>query len=643
MSDEELNVSEPVEDYVRHLETAKKRWEKLANRLKGKLDKLSGWEIQQEYIRKSGILDPLLQRITHNRLLYGERKKILDNLKIDSPQTLYNLAKRCIRHKRLFPNEPLAYALVKLSGRPKLELFTPEQELLIIGAYLFGEWELRLPNGKVDKSRDRVGAEYVHSLLCYTYPVLEVTVRQVEHFIAEKRAEEHVVFVLGREGARKVWQDYIPKLPNLALEPHYRWQSDARILPVVVYKRVGKRTVKYTLTLVIIIDDYSLAILNWCLVERVIENDVDPEEVKRVDFVNGHVRMLMAGAMDDWQARPHLWYTDRGSQYIAIVDFIPWLTSGFDDDHPVIAIQGFPGHPWARGKVEVVQKLINKVLRKLSGFVHDEEDRQSWKEANKLTNVEYKDVQAAAREFVKEWNTSSIDGKPSRIEQLKQAGTVPLPPPPTERLAFFATSGDWGAVTVKDTGLPLPDGDYTLKALNTETGYQRWQDAIGKKVRYCIIPRSKDQLVLTSLDGTIWEPIVRTSQLSTVGRRHAKRQRELITVAEDRLRQYQERFEQLCNEKFGAVPQLAVLGNEIVIPEPKRSKKASTEPPQDKGNISPQLAEGPNSQIADADKLEARQITPPATTADEPPSAPPAPRRRAGSIDEYWEQQRKTK
>lgn len=642
----EAMANEPIENYVRHLEIARKRWSKLSNRTKDKKNDRSGQEIQQEYIRKAGILEPLLYRIVNNELMYGERKRLLERLQIKSPQTIYNLAARCLRHKRLFPTEPLVYALVKLSGRPKQELFTPDQELFIIGAYLLGDWEVRLPNGKIDKSRDRVSAEFVHNLLCRAYSNLEVSVRQVERFISEKSAEEHIVFTLGREGARKVWQDYMPKLPNRAPEPHYRWQSDARILPVIVYKKIGKRIVKYTLTIVVIIDDYSLAILNWCLVERVIESEVDPEELKRVDFVNGHVRMLMAGAMEDWQARPKIWYTDRGSQYIAIVDFIPWLTSGFDDDHPIIPIQGFPGHPWARGKVEVLQKLIDTVLRKLSGFVHDEDDRQSWKEAHKKTNILYKDVQSAVQEFVKNWNTEAIDGKPSRIEQLKQAGTVPLLPPPVERLVLFAASRQWGIVTVRDTGLPLPDDEYTIKALNTEEGYQRWQNAIGKKARYCVIPLSKGQHVLASLDGAPWEPIVPTKQVSA-GRRHSKRQRELITVAEDRLQEYRNHFERLCSEIFGAVPQLSVLGNEITIPEPKNSKAAAAGASKDKGLQTAQTIEALPDKKAKSDQMPDTPIPlPDSSTAEvsltEAPSASPTSRRRGEDIEKYWKQRRNT-
>jgi transposase InsO family protein len=561
------SLQEPVEEYARLLQMAKKRWKELTTRKKGKRDQLSGQDRQAELIRKAGVIESFLPRLQRGEHLRpNERDRAIKAMGVDSPQTFYNLAQKCIRQRRLFPQEPLVYALVKLSGRPRRELFTAEQELLIIGAYLFDEWQVLLPNGKVDASADRVGAEYIRSMLRFAYPDFEVTLRQIQDFLKESEREQHVLFALGREGLRAVLQEYMPKLPNSLAEPHVRWQSDARILPIIVYKQVGNKVIKFTVSLVIVIEEYSLRILSWCLVPRKTVSEIDPEELKNVDFTNGHVRLMLAGAMLDLNIRPHQWYTDRGSQFIAIRDFLAWLTDGYDPDHPIIPILGQPAWPWSRGKVEVVQKLIDACLRRLSGFVRDESDRMEWRRAYKDTDISLEDLEAVIREHVETWNATIVDGKLSRTQLSEQKPELLLPAPPKDRIAHFALAGNWGDVKIEDTGIPLPDQSY-VPPMKSEEDFHRFMSKVGKRARYITIPRtSGNPFVLASLDGDPWEAVIPAKQVRPSSKRRAKNQWRAIEVEQRHLREYKSQFLSLCERLYGGVTMLSTSSEEVVPP-----------------------------------------------------------------------------
>lgn len=596
------NLEEPVEEYARLLQMAKRRWKELTTREKGKRDRLGGPERQEELRRKAGVLESLLPRLQRGEHLgRNERDRAIKAMRVDSPQTFYNLAQKCIRQRRLFPQEPLVYALVKLSGRPRQELFTAEQELLIIGAYLFDEWKVLLPNGKVDASADRVGAEYIRSMLRLAYPDFEVTVRQIQDFLKESEREQHVFFALGREGLRAVLQEYMPKLPNSLAEPHIRWQSDARILPIIVYKQVGNKVIKFTVSLVIVIEEYSLRILNWCLVPRKTVSEIDPEELKNVDFTNGHVRLMLAGAMLELNIRPHQWYTDQGSQFVAIRDFLAWLTDGYDPDHPVIPILGQPAWPWSRGKVEVVQKLIDACLRKLSGFVRNEKDRMEWRRAYRDTDISLEDLESVIRKHVETWNATIVDGKLSRTQLSEQKPELLLPAPPEDRIAHFALAGNWGDVKIEDTGVPLPDQKY-FPPMKSEADFHRFMSKVGKRARYIVIPRpSGVPIVLASLDGDPWEAVLPAKEVRPSSKRRAKNQWRAIEVEQQHLREYMKQFRSLCERLYGGVTMLDTSSEEAVPP---------------KGGSDRGPAAGVGSTPAE---------TPPAASPEAPPTPPSAP------------------
>jgi hypothetical protein len=451
-------------------------------------------------------------------------------------------------------------------------------------------------------------------MLTQLYPGLKVTVDQIDRFIRQKKAEDHILITLGREGGRKIWQDFMPKTHNNVGEPNIRWQSDARVLPIYILIRKGKKVYKCTVTLVIIIDDYSLRVLNWTLIPR-LEEDSNGKLVG-ADFTNEHVRLLFAGIMAELGIRPWFWYTDNGAQYKAITDFINWLTGRAEQE--IIPIFGFPGHPWSRGKVEVVGKLVNKVLRKLSGFVKDENDLLAWRKARQATDVEFEDLEVAVRTYFDSWNAA-----PNRLKRWNKE-YVALPAPTEDRLVHFATAESWGHASITDQGV-LIDG---VRYKPVKMDYNRWMSAVGHgSVQFCVLPTMQGNHYLATLNGDDWERIIPTTESLPARREHVEEQWGALNFEQGRLNEIRKRFREASERLYGAVPlqdiasDNAILPSQVLAPKPTNGLDSSVSPKE--APIPPQRR--PKSVAADAEDL---------------PTAAPS-KRRAVNIVERMEQLKK--
>lgn len=595
-----------IAKFIEQIQRAKVRWKKipLAKR--------------QQYMQKAEAVVRYLslRENNNNRAPDKTREVALGELKafgVQSIQTLYNLMDRWTLFRILFPGEKFPYALVKLPGPPKKRILTEEQELLVIGAYLYADWKVIIGD-KVKRSRDRVQTTFIHSMLTQLYPDLKVTVEQLDRFIRQKKAEEHVLFTLGREGSRKIWQDFMPKTHNDVGEPNIRWQSDGRVLPVYVLFKKRKKVYKCTVTLVFIIDDYSLRVLNWALIPRLEEDESG--KLVGADFKNEHVRLLFAGAMAELGVRPRFWYTDNGAQFKAIAEFIGWLTQR--DEQEIIPIFGFPGHPWSRGKVEVVGKLVNKVLRKLSGFVKDEDDTQEWKKARRATDVEFDDLEVAIKAYFDGWNAN--------VTRLKRWSKehVALTAPSEDRLVHFATAESWGEASITDQGILIEKG---VRYKPAEMEYNRWMAAVGQgSVRYCMLPTTHGNHYLATLDGDTWERIIPTTEALPARREHVEEQWASLNAEQVRLHELRKQFREISERLYGGVPLQNIADDNAILPSqvptPKQKKAPKSDAPVAESPIPP-----------------ARQPTPP--PAEEPTPPTPPSRRRQVNIFQRMEDMKK--
>src|SRR5262249_39418744 len=146
------------------------------------------------------------------------------------------------------------------------------------------------------------------------------------------------------EGEDYVRRYLMPKKPSDADRPNLRWQSDGRDLPFYVIHNDEPCTA----VLVSIVDEYSRYIVDWIVVPKK-EKD-ESGTVYGVNFTQQHVGLLFASGMYRSQRRPEAFYTDHGTQFMAIGPYLPFLS---DDNEPPIGFNNSRvAEPWGRGICE---------------------------------------------------------------------------------------------------------------------------------------------------------------------------------------------------------------------------------------------------------------------------------------------------
>src|SRR5262249_17996495 len=157
-----------------------------------------------------------------------------------------------------------------------------------------------------------------------TYPDAEsrgrpITQDNIERFVAEQRKERPVLFKLGREGGREIWEKWMPKQPSDVRAPHERWIIDARTLPFYIRHKNKKCTVP----LVVIFTAKRGHFGAWLLFVRPATKASG--ERRKADFTADDVRLLVLYAIVVHGVRPKIIYTDNGSQFKALEPLLPLL------------------------------------------------------------------------------------------------------------------------------------------------------------------------------------------------------------------------------------------------------------------------------------------------------------------------------
>jgi hypothetical protein len=201
------------------------------------------------------------------------------------------------------------------------------------------------------------------------------------------------------------------------------------------------------------------------------------------------------------------------------------------------------GHPWGRGKVEVIGALIDTFLRNLPGFVDDEDDLMCWRRAhanpNLLTFSQFK-TQIAA--YWNQWNTEAVPGKKSRKQIYIESPQSSLPAPSLIRLAHLGLAEEQAEVTARDNGLYYRGVYYKPKVQDKESTY-RWLNAAGstRKVPLYVLPFlddddvEKDSLIFACLDGKLWEEVIPVKNQRPSAKKHVENQRSSLKRKKEEL------------------------------------------------------------------------------------------------------------
>lgn len=553
---------------------------------------------------KASLIKELLDlRQDRGRLPDRTLEEVLPKLEIKSPQTLINKMNRCAEFESFFPDEPLIYALINTAGAEVKKVLTDEQEIIVVGSYLYTRWETLLVSGKtVKKKRVRVTVEHVYDLLKKMYPNLEATLDQVERFIEREEANDGGLFTLAREGAKKFWERYAPKLPNDAIEPGQLCMSDGRGLPWFVKYRNQICTV----TLVTLVDAFTGCIVKWALVPR---REEDAEgKVKKTDFKSIDIRILIAELFLDGDSFD-IFYTDHGGQYKAIIRLLKIL---FGDSHRFKTVLGFPGHPWGRGLTEVIQFIIDGLFSVgIPGFYIEDEGWSALTAAqHKDELLDFSDAVLEVDKYVKDWNNKVLANGKTRAQVYREHPRVKTISIPTERLALLAAADDWAQATISDLGI-LYKKVYYKPHIASEADYIRWSNAAGNAlpIPICVIHTSEGRLVLACFDGLTWEYVFRVSDQRISPKKRFAYQKATENAKRDELQKRIDAFLKLLDEKLGGIPKFqhgeAILPASASQPEPEQVAQAATT-----NNQQPELVESL------ADSAIPQEVT------DNPPSEP---------------------
>lgn len=191
------------------------------------------------------------------------------------------------------------------------------------------------------------------------------TVRRFITTIKERHPTTHDLGLWGREAVER---KFVYKRANKVLRPDARWQCDARDLPL--YALVNNHPCP--LCLLIIYDDFTGYIVHWMLVPKV-KWDASGHP-HRCNFTVRHVCTLLATAMYLTGRQPDEFYTDNGSQFVALESCLPFLVN--QQGKTIILIRHKPRQPWGKGKVERALGLVNDLLSRMPG-AYKKRDRET--------------------------------------------------------------------------------------------------------------------------------------------------------------------------------------------------------------------------------------------------------------------------
>ncbi len=206
-------------------------------------------------IAQASTMEWVLQMVdTYGRLLPGYGERALCELGKTSRATLQNYIATCSAHRANHPDVPLAYALVNLAGRPAHMVLEPVEQLLAIGAYMYMDWRVLIDDGVTKRHRTKLQVAHIYSLLTHIFPgvAAKIKVDGLQRFLQDVVQDDLATFTLAWEGEKKVWEEFLLKLPNTCQGPNERWQSDARVLPMYGISANG---IVCTFTLVSVMDE----------------------------------------------------------------------------------------------------------------------------------------------------------------------------------------------------------------------------------------------------------------------------------------------------------------------------------------------------------------------------------------------------
>jgi hypothetical protein len=374
---------------------------------------------------------------------------------------------------------------------------TPAQKALLEGLVLKRKWRV-----KVDEEDDkeyfvlrRAYIEEIHTavnLVPGGTKVSRATVARLVGLFLEEHKEE---FILAHKGKSKLIQDRFPKIENKVPGSNARWQYDMRPLPI--YVKDGDIICRVIASC--IIDDFTQNPIECLFFAR--KEAVD-DKVKVVDTTTVDARRQIALAIHDNNVCPPDIYTDNGSPF----------REDLKKHLKLIGVKNRnsqPGYPPGRGKVEKFLDLLDEALRKIPGYVEDDDEREQWKKVIELPLLQFgKFLERMNQEIEKIGKKPTRKGgKISRNVMWKDSDNrYALPMPSQLKLGLFANTVAEYQPRVYTIGV-LKDNVYYVPTEPTVETELLWARAVGTYIPLRFVVLGEHVVAYVSFDKENWVPV----------------------------------------------------------------------------------------------------------------------------------------
>jgi hypothetical protein len=383
--------------------------------------------------------------------------------------------------KRYEQNPTIDSLIDRPSGRTAGQDFTPEQEALICYFYLNPGQKTVFPeDGTIAVVPRRSKAAYIHALLVKFCPKPPKSIHQVRRYLSRLRADDPTTVSFAREGAKFLRDRLMPTSRNDVDAPHKRWQMDGRPLPIYIIHD----GIVCTVSLLLIMDDFSRYIVRARLIPRVLRNEQGLP--KRAEFNRKDVGLLVGSAMYHCRMRPWDLYTDNGSQIVTI----GLLLGDLSEEHEILTTfaRTIPGRPRGRGKIERLLAQFDELVVDLPGCAIPIEGESEFDAINRARNDAQKLTLQALQKRVDAFISQLNDKPPTQRHKEsrkalwdKRKGV--LSSPPIRNLMVIVPEGEERDVRINNWLFKFHshehDDDWEPRVENEEDMY-RWLVAIAR-------------------------------------------------------------------------------------------------------------------------------------------------------------------
>jgi transposase InsO family protein len=328
--------------------------------------------------------------------------------------------------------------------------------------------------------------------------VVNVSRSTVERAIRRFVKANGPIMTLAHEGDKEFEKKHQPKKTNRVPGPNYRWIWDMRPLAFLVNNDgVICRVIASAIE-----DAFSGYPIDCSFIPR--KEEFTPKVEETVDFISLTARRQLAGAMDDHGIRSLELYTDNGpvfrKELQSQLDVLTRVSTPYKVRH------SRPGLPQGRGMIEKFLHLLDKILRKIPGYI-EEDTFERVREVSKgplLTFEQF--VERMKIEIEKLCNKPPRKGEKQTREALwKSDRQYTLEAPSEQRLIVFANTLKQYRAKIYGRGVYRENAYFVpvTRTLETETLLSKLE---GQYVPLRLVMRKDEIVAYACLDGQQWLP-----------------------------------------------------------------------------------------------------------------------------------------